>query len=46
MDILEQVQPGVRKMIKGREYLSYKERLRELELFNPEKRRLRRILSM
>ncbi|KAK4826198.1 hypothetical protein QYF61_006142 [Mycteria americana] len=29
-----------------REYLSYKERLRDLGRFNPEKKRLRRVLSM
>jgi len=33
-------------MIKGREYLSHKKRLREMGLFSLEKRRLRGILSM
>lgn len=32
-------------MIKGLEHLSYKERLRETGPFNPEKRRLRGVLS-
>ncbi|KAJ7420930.1 hypothetical protein WISP_45804 [Willisornis vidua] len=34
MELLEQVQWRVTKMIKGLEYLSYKERLRELVLFS------------
>ena len=41
VDILERVQQRAPKMIKGLEYLSYEERLRELELLGLEKRRLR-----
>jgi len=46
MDRLEQVQERARKMIKQMEHLMYKERLRQLRLFNHEKRRLRAILPM
>jgi len=46
VDVLEKLQQRAMKMIKGLEYLSYKDWLRNVGLFILEKRRLRRIFSM
>ena len=46
IDILDKVHHRAKKMVNGLKPLSYKERLRELELLNLDKRRLRWILLM
>lgn len=44
--ILKRAQQSATKINKGPEYLSYKERLRELKVFSLEKRKVRGIFSM
>lgn len=46
MDILEKISKKATKLTKAPEHLSYKKRLRELELFSLENRRLGEILSV
>ncbi|KAK4818993.1 hypothetical protein QYF61_022824 [Mycteria americana] len=41
MDLLEQVQRRAMKVTRGMEHLSYEDRLRQLRLFSPQKKRLR-----
>ena len=46
MDQLEQVQKKTMRMIRRLGHLSYEDRLKELELFSPEKRRVKRDLTV
>lgn len=40
LDLVEQIQSRATRMVRGLEHISYQNRLRELELFSMEKRRL------